>query len=150
MSEHALYKLMRKHLRPEGFSFQRVENVVGPGTPDVFFLHERSGASGWIETKHERRERGDTDELRSRELRSHQARWLMEWNEASTFVFVRYAHPRFTYLLVKGSWAWDLMTGELVPPPPGVLAESLAVHVIAAPKFPTKLIAAALKKGFGE
>ena len=47
MSEKADYQTLRKHLGH--CHLERIENIVGVGTPDVYYCIE--GKQGWIEMK---------------------------------------------------------------------------------------------------
>lgn len=49
MSEAALWQWLRPRFREAGALVVRVENGVGPGTPDLTWC--RAGRSGWIELK---------------------------------------------------------------------------------------------------
>ncbi len=49
MSEKTDFNLLRKHMVQHGDRVDRIENIVGFGTPDVNFCIE--GVEGWIEIK---------------------------------------------------------------------------------------------------
>lgn len=49
MSEKTDFNLLRKHMARHGDRLERVENVVGVGTPDVNYCID--GVEGWIELK---------------------------------------------------------------------------------------------------
>lgn len=49
-SEASLWTTVSKNMKGE-WEIQRVENSVGPGTPDVYYTMN-SGTMGWLENKH--------------------------------------------------------------------------------------------------
>ena len=50
MSEHALSRRLVKKLAPKMYRWDRIENSVATGTPDVFYVGMRR--PGWVELKH--------------------------------------------------------------------------------------------------
>lgn len=49
-SESSLWTTVNKNMRGK-WETQRVENMVGPGTPDVYYTMN-NGTMGWLENKH--------------------------------------------------------------------------------------------------
>ncbi len=74
-SESALWQTVRRHLLPHGLLI-RVENRVGPGTPDVVYCIR--GRVGWLELKHVARWPA-RDHLTLRHLTQLQILWLQQW-----------------------------------------------------------------------
>lgn len=80
MTERNSWKALRERLRPFG-KVVRVENVVGPGTPDVCYCLR--GVTGWLEMKHANKwPARETTPLVIPSLTLDQVLWMKEWEQA--------------------------------------------------------------------
>lgn len=134
MSERSLWRTVRTCLSDD-FFLERIENLVGAGTPDVLYAHRATGATGLVELKSESR-RGDRV-LRA-DLSLEQVRWLESWPGAS-WILVK-SRPGPTYALVSGRCAGALRRGV----PWGIAGEIAGVVGFGA--FPGDKISEVLSK----
>ena len=104
MSEKALWEWLREKLKNQGV-MQRVENRVGPGTPDVAYCF--LGVSGWIELKeiHDWPKRKNTL-VRVDHFTEEQRSWLRSWHNAGgrSFLLLRVKTAQ-ELLLFRGDYA---------------------------------------------
>jgi hypothetical protein len=118
MIESAFWRATKAGLDPR-FRLWRIENSVGPGTPDVFFLERSTGATGWLELKSikEYPARATTAVFGSRGLRADQKPWIHEywWLGGSVWILARVDRDRF---LVPGLMAqsFNEMTRDQLAP----------------------------------
>lgn len=99
-SEAALWSFLRERLDPT-IDVVRVENSVGPGTPDLNFA--AYGNEGWIEMKYRRSYPRSFDKTpvftKRTGLSKEQAAWIMRRVEAEGVVLILAGVGRFIFLL---------------------------------------------------
>lgn len=86
-SEAGLWKTVQKNMGDK-WKVQRVENMVGPGTPDVYYTLI-SGDMGWLELKHEKEwPKRATTALKVDHFTPQQRGWLRRHGGFGAKVFV--------------------------------------------------------------
>jgi hypothetical protein len=86
-SEVSLWKTVSRNMRGKWIA-QRVENAVGPGTPDVYYTMN-NGAMGWIENKHAHTwPKRKTTPLKLDHFTIQQRKWIERHGKAGATVYV--------------------------------------------------------------
>ncbi|MCK5604464.1 hypothetical protein KAR91_21415 [Candidatus Pacearchaeota archaeon] len=87
----------------------RIENVVGVGTPDVNFCIQ--GKDGWIEMKSPKEPVYSTSKLfrfkNNHKLNQDQKNWFLRQTNAGGRAFILICTP-IRWMLLDGSWADDI------------------------------------------
>ncbi len=106
MSEKIDYQLLKKHMPCGRDRLDRIENVVGVGTPDVNFCI--NGVDGWIEMKSPRHEPlRETSKLLTKHnhpLNQDQKNWFLRQCNAGGRAFILICTNK-RWMLVDGSLA---------------------------------------------
>lgn len=124
-TEREAYDRLRRQ-QPRAF-WQRVENGVGPGTPDVFYMN--GGRCAWIENKvgHYSKTK-KTIRVPASKLRPSQCAWLTSyvqkggiglvsiWVEETDWLFVLKFEPILWHLLPMGLNAHDMLADQVQLP----------------------------------
>jgi hypothetical protein len=86
-SERSLYKTLNKNMKSY-WRVQRVENLVGPGTPDLFYTINQE-ASGWIELKHiENWPKNSSTVVQIKHYTPQQRNWIRKFGLSGANVFL--------------------------------------------------------------
>ena len=88
-SEKQMWAWLRPHLAPY-LRMQRIENVVGEGTPDIFFTAR--ARCGWLELKYRAQSpQRDTTPLftAATGMRRSQLAWINRFHAANTHIILR-------------------------------------------------------------
>lgn len=82
MSEKNDYQLLRKHLMGKGVHLERMENMAGVGTPDIYYCID--GTMGWIEMKSPKEPRRESSKLfaDNHKLPQSQKNWFLNHRNA--------------------------------------------------------------------
>jgi len=104
MTEKTDYKRLRKNMKQPLDRLDRIENVVGVGTPDVNYCIE--GVEGWIEIKSPSApKRKTTAVLKSQHnLNQDQKNWFKSQFNAGGTAWILLC-MKTKWILVSGSWA---------------------------------------------
>lgn len=105
-SEASLWKTVQKNMKSR-WEAQRIENPVGPGTPDVYYTMKSNGSMGWIELKHEHKwPKRTSTTLKVDHFTPQQRNWLRRHEKAGAKVFVLIQVEK-DYFLIDGTTAAD-------------------------------------------
>ena len=108
MSEKTDYKLLKKHL-PQGHDrLERIENVVGVGTPDINYCIE--GVEGWIEMKSPKEPKKSSSKLfgDNHKLNQAQKNWFLRQRNAGGKAFILICTDK-RWMLIKGDYLVDII-----------------------------------------
>ena len=106
MSEKNDYKLLRKHLGR--CHLERIENMAGVGTPDVFYCID--GVMGWIEMKSPIEPKRKTSRLLTKhthQLLQSQKNWFLSLRNAGGKGWILISTDR-RWLLISSTYADDI------------------------------------------
>jgi hypothetical protein len=136
-TESALWKLMRGKGLPG--NWERVENRVGTGTPDLAFcfLHDHDPVQGWIELK-------AIPKLTRKDMivvphfTKEQVAWARNWTRSGGFagLFLRVDRPRHYYLLPQNQ-AHHLVGGS---PASEAWARDISLAHFGSRFYPKRLV----------
>lgn len=102
MSEKNDYQLLKKHMPEFLDRLDRIENVVGVGTPDVNFCI--NGVDGWIEMKSPKEPVRKTSKLLNHPLNQDQKNWFLRQCNAGGRAFILICTNK-RWMLIDGSLA---------------------------------------------
>lgn len=102
MSEKTDFNLLRKHMSKHGDRLERIENIVGVGTPDINYCID--GVEGWIELKSPKEPIGPHSKLFSdnHKLNMAQRNWFLRQRNAGGRA----------YILICTNKRWMLIDGK--------------------------------------
>jgi hypothetical protein len=92
-SEASLWKTLKRKMKDEWIP-QRIENIGGPGVPDLYYTLKNNRGYGWIELKHIHNwPKKSGTILRINHYTSYQKNWLKihGMHGASTWLFLQVA-----------------------------------------------------------
>ena len=114
MSEKTDYNLLRKNLHH--CHLERIENIVGSGTPDVYYCID--GHMGWIEMKSPKEPLRKNSKLfaNNHKLNQNQKNWFLSLRNAGGQAFILICTNK-RWMLIDGEYAdeinlmavWELM-----------------------------------------
>ena len=136
MTEKLLWNTVKHKLGSYG-KFERIENPLSPGMPDVVFCVRNAidGTGGFIELKsivaapHDVHRRGNPIKLRPA-----QNIWIQDWKRAGgvVWILIRIGKPR-RYMLLNGTYALHMNLSC------ATWSELLGIaYVYNGPEFPTR------------
>ena len=109
MSEKIDYQLLKKHMPCTLDRLERIENVVGSGTPDISYCID--GVNGWIEMKSPRHEpKNDSSRLLTKHnhpLSQEQKNWFLTQRNAGGRAFILICTDK-RWMLINGRWADEI------------------------------------------
>jgi hypothetical protein len=107
MTEKKDYGILRDNMPVHGDRIDRIENVVGVGTPDINFCIE--GVEGWIELKSPREPKRASTRLfgSNHKLSQDQMNWFLKQEKAGGNGFVLIATDK-RWMLIEGWYADDV------------------------------------------